>query len=95
VFSNTKRGKIKRKRKRKQTLLLRAKVEASRANAKAAWLRLKLNKLEEKQFAREREEINATKELERLERAASLYTPKAVNCTTSPILDPRLQANFS
>jgi hypothetical protein len=34
MFSNTKRGKIKRKRKRKQTLLLRAKVEASRANAK-------------------------------------------------------------
>jgi hypothetical protein len=36
VFSNTKRSKIKRKRKRKQTLLLRAKVEALRANAKAA-----------------------------------------------------------
>jgi DNA polymerase III delta prime subunit len=95
VFSNTKRGEIKRKRKRKQTLLLRAKVEALRANAKAAQLRLKLNKLEEKQFAREREEINATKELEQLERAASLYTPKAVNRTASPILDPRSRANFS
>jgi hypothetical protein len=95
VFSNTKRGKIKRKRKRKQTLLLRAKVEALRANAKAAQLRLKLNKLEEKQFAREREEINATKELEQLERAASLYIPKAINCTANPILDLRLQANFS
>jgi hypothetical protein len=46
VFSNTKRGEIKRKRKRKQILLLRAKVEASRANAKAAQLRLKLNKLD-------------------------------------------------
>jgi hypothetical protein len=95
VFSNTKRGKIKRKRKRKQTLLLRTKVEALRANAKAAQLRFKLNKLEEKQFARERKEINATKELERLERAASLYTSKAVNYTASLILDPRLQANFS
>jgi hypothetical protein len=95
VFSNTKRGKIKRKRKRKQTLLLRTKVEASRANAKAAQLRLKLNKLEKKQFAREREEINVTKELEQLKRAASLYTPKAINCTASPILDPRLRANFS
>jgi hypothetical protein len=95
VFSNTKRGKIKRKRKRKQTLLLRTKVEALRANAKAAQLRLKLNKLEEKQFAREKEEINVTKELEQLERAASLYIPKAVNYTANPILDPRLQANFS
>jgi hypothetical protein len=95
VFSNTKRGKIKRKRKRKQTLLLRAKVEASRANAKAAQLRLKLNKLEEKQFTRERKEINATKKLEQLERAASLYIPKAVYYTANSILDSRLQANFS
>jgi hypothetical protein len=95
VFSNTKRGKIKRKRKRKQALLLRAKVEALCANTKAAQLRLKLNKLEEKQFIREREEINATKELEQLERAASLYILKAVNCTANSILDPRLRANFS
>jgi len=36
VFSNTRRGKIKRKKKRNQALLLRAKVEALRANAKAA-----------------------------------------------------------
>ena len=36
IFSNTKRGKIKRKRQRKHSLLLAAKVEASRANAKAA-----------------------------------------------------------
>ena len=54
VFSNTKRGKIKRKKKKKQTLLLRAKVEALRANAKAAQLRLKLisqrrNSLQEKE----------------------------------------------
>jgi hypothetical protein len=48
VFSNTKRGKIKYKKKRKQTRLLCAKVEALRANAKAAQLRFKLNKLEEK-----------------------------------------------
>ena len=95
VFSNTRRGKIKRKKKRNQALLLRAKVEALRANAKAAQLRLKLNKLEGKQFARKRKEINTTKELEQLERAASLYTLKAVNYTTNPILDPRLQANFS
>jgi hypothetical protein len=95
VFSNTERGEIKRERKRKQTLLLRAEVEASRANAEAAQLRLKLNELEEKQFAREREEINATKELERLERAASLYIPKAVNRTADPILDPRSRADFS
>jgi hypothetical protein len=65
------------------------------AKAKAARLRLKLNNLEQKQFAREREEITITKELEQLERAASLYTSKAVNYTANLILDPRLQANFS
>jgi hypothetical protein len=95
VFSNTKRGELKRKRKRKQALLLRAKIEASRANAKAAQLRLKLYKLEERGFIREREEITITKELEQLERAASLYTSKAINYTTNLILNSRLQANFS
>jgi hypothetical protein len=95
VFSNTKSSELKRKRKRKQALLLRAKVEALRANAKAAQLRLKLYKLEERGFTREREEITITKELEQLERAASFYTSKAMNYTTNPALDSRLQANFS
>jgi hypothetical protein len=94
VFSDTERGEIERERKRKQTLLLRAEVEASRANAEAAQLRLELNELEEKQFAREREEIDATEELERLERAAGLHTPEAVNRTADPILDPGSRADF-
>jgi hypothetical protein len=74
---------------------LLAKVEALRANAKAAMLRLKLYKLEERGFTREREEIAVTKELEQLERATSLYTSKAVNYTANLALDSRLQANFS
>jgi hypothetical protein len=51
--------------------------------------------LEQKQFAREREEIAATKELERLERAAGLHTPEAVDRTADPILDPGSRADFS
>jgi hypothetical protein len=69
---------------------LHTKVKALRASAKAAQLRLKLNKLDEKQFVREREKIVATKELKQLKRAASLYAFKAVNYTANPILNPRL-----
>jgi hypothetical protein len=58
-------------------------------------LRLKLNKLEEKQFIKEREKTIITKELKQLERATSLYTFKAINYTANLILNPRLQAYFS
>ena len=99
IFSNTKRGKIKRKRRRKHSLLLAAKVEASRANAKAAQLRLKLYKLEEKKFAREREEIAATKKLEQLEDTArmlrdSLLLELVTRTANLNILDLELLADL-
>jgi hypothetical protein len=87
VFSDTERGEIERERREKKSLLLRAEAEAAR-------LRLELDDLEQKQFAREREEIAATEELERLERAAGLHTPEAVNRTADPILDPGSRADF-
>jgi hypothetical protein len=60
VFSNTKRGKISREEQKKRVLLLQAKADAAR-------LRLELELLKEKRYNREREEIAANEELERLE----------------------------
>jgi hypothetical protein len=69
VFSNTKRGEISRKEQKKRVLLLQAKANAAR-------LQLKLKLLKEKQYHRERKEIAANEELERLEDEAGM--PKDV-----------------
>jgi hypothetical protein len=91
VFSDTERGEIDREEKEKQLLLLKAEADAAR-------LRLELALLQERKYSREREEIAATEELERLEDAAGLraasLSPEPVTRTTDlDILDLELSAN--
>lgn len=65
VFSDTERGEFDREERVKRVLLLQAEADAAR-------LRLELELLKEKRYGREREEIAATEELERLEDAAGM-----------------------
>jgi hypothetical protein len=69
VFSDTERGEISREEQKKRVLLLQAEADAAR-------LRLELELLKEKRYNREREEIAANEELERLEDEAGM--PKDV-----------------
>ena len=65
VFSDTERKELDREERAKRMLLLQAEADAAR-------LRLELELLRERRFSREREEIDATEELERLEDEAGM-----------------------
>jgi hypothetical protein len=93
VFSDTKRGEISREEQKKRVLLLQAKADAARL-----WLKLEL--LKEKRYHREREEIAANKELERLEDKAGMLKDvpllELVACTANlDSLDLEPLADFS
>jgi hypothetical protein len=92
VFSDTERGEIDREERAKRVLLLQAEADAAR-------LRLELELLKEKRYRREREEIAATEELERLEDEAGMpkasLSPEPVTRTAdSDFLEPEPLADL-